>query len=242
MKKIKGLAVLVVFVVMAAFAYAQMYGWQRYWLSISTPEGESCSGVQVTVYDADTSNVATLATDRTASETYITQPTVDSRGICSFWYKGTSCDVTITETPVSKNVIKVSGLTPRSHKVIFYPAKFDSFGTVTATSLNATTLKGVQSGTFGTVTATSLNATTLKGVQSGTAIGGTITFDRKYLSAPKVFFEIETDSDTDVLRDVKLTDNSSTETATYKVISYNGSTFSDATDTDTIIWTAIGTE
>jgi len=221
MKKIKGLAVLVVFVVMAAFAYAQMYGWQRYWLSISTPEGESCSGVQVTVYDADTSNVATLATDRTASETYITQPTVDSRGICSFWYKGTSCDVTITETPVSKNVIKVSGLTPRSHKVIFYPAKFDSFGTVTATSLNATTLKGVQ---------------------SGTAIGGTITFDRKYLSAPKVFFEIETDSDTDVLRDVKLTDNSSTETATYKVISYNGSTFSDATDTDTIIWTAIGTE
>ena len=60
MKKIKGLAVLVVFVVMAAFAYAQMYGWQRYWLSISTPEGESCSDVQVTVYDADTSNVATL--------------------------------------------------------------------------------------------------------------------------------------------------------------------------------------
>lgn len=221
MKKIKGLAVLVVFVVMAAFAYAQMYGWQRYWLSISTPEGESCSGVQVTVYDADTSNVATLATDRTASETYITQPTVDSRGICSFWYKGTSCDVTITETPVSKNVIKVSGLTPRSHKVIFYPAKFDSFGTVTATSLNATTLKGVQ---------------------SGTAIGGKITFDREYLSAPKVFFEIETDSDTDVLRDVKLTDNSSTETATYKVISYNGSSFSDATDTDTIIWTAIGAE
>jgi len=140
MKKILVFMALAVFLLMPVTSKAA-YDLKSYLLDIVDARGRVVTDANftVTVYDAGTSNAATIYKDdqKTAKTNPIT-PASDSAaavGVVKFWGAATSYDIGATSSVYTASAIKVAGITPIEHILVF--PLTEAVGNVSAGTLSA---------------------------------------------------------------------------------------------------------
>jgi hypothetical protein len=142
-----------------------MYGLTKWWFRVVDANGVPItSGLSIQVNIASTSNAATLYTTDQGAATKTNPYNIESTGQWNFYYGAATADILITESPTSVTVLKVAGATNQYHNFIFYPAKFSSIGSVSATAATITTA------TITTANTTTENVGTLTVGTGGSAL------------------------------------------------------------------------
>ena len=168
LKKLSVFALAILFCLgMATQAFA-LYGLEKYWFAVYDEQSNiidsGTSSIDILVYDAGTTNKATIYSDDVAtskSQSSAWHP--ESSGLVEFYSAASTVDVTVANDSYT---VQKSGLTKLEHKVIL---------------INDTTLNGLDDVTVGATTASTGAFTTLAMGTSGTPLTSS-TEEKKFLS------------------------------------------------------------